>query len=89
MKKLNFLIIFIAIALLNGCANINPRIHIDKDNDGVVDYKDICHGTPTLAKVDKFGCALDNDHDGVINLYDKCPHTSILGIVNSSGCTIK
>ncbi len=72
---------------LTGCATKN--IQIDSDNDGVYDYIDICKNTPTLAEVDKYGCALDSDNDGVINLYDKCKKTPLLDIVNANGCSKK
>jgi len=86
MHKISIFLLFLVL-LISGCAQTSPSL--DSDSDGVPNYMDICKNTPTLASVDKFGCALDSDHDGVINLYDKCLHTSILDIVNKNGCKVK
>src|SRR2546426_3184383 len=37
----------------------------DSDQDGVVDSKDKCPGTPVGAKVDEWGCPIDSHKDGV------------------------
>jgi OOP family OmpA-OmpF porin len=87
-KSVGILILIIALAIFSGCTNPNPS-QIDSDNDGVVDSLDACPNTPSLALVDKYGCALDSDKDGVIDLYDKCPNTPFLNVVNKNGCTIK
>jgi OOP family OmpA-OmpF porin len=70
-----------------GCSYKN--LQVDSDRDGVYDYIDTCKSTPSLAKVDKYGCALDSDNDGVIDLYDKCQNTPILDKVTADGCSIK
>lgn len=42
----------------------------DHDGDGVIDFKDLCGGTPKGAEVDENGCPLDGDEDGVANHKD-------------------
>lgn len=42
----------------------------DHDGDGVIDFKDLCGGTPKGAEVDENGCPLDGDEDGVANYKD-------------------
>lgn len=90
MKKM-FIAVFPVISLvivLAGCATPGNS-SIDSDKDGVANYMDVCPNTPTLALVDKYGCALDSDKDGVIDLYDKCPNTPITDLVNKNGCSVK
>lgn len=43
----------------------------DEDGDGVTDFKDNCHQTPTGAKVDKLGCPVDEDGDMIPDYYDE------------------
>lgn len=57
---------------------------IDKDKDGVSDFKDKCPGTPRDIKVDKVGCPLDADGDGVPDSNDKCP--DVKGLAAFEGC---
>ncbi len=81
------LLIALTIILLSGCSLANLQTDLDKD--GVSNNMDLCKSTPTLAKVDKYGCALDSDKDGVIDAYDKCKNTSLLDKVNKYGCKLK
>ncbi|MEW8029481.1 MAG: OmpA family protein [Candidatus Thiodiazotropha sp.] len=60
----------------------------DADNDGVVDSKDQCPGTPAGVRVDDKGCALDSDGDGVADSSDKCPDTPAGAKVDASGCEL-
>ncbi len=88
MRKFGYAILSVAILVFSGC--VSPGLsQMDSDHDGVVDSKDVCPNTPSLAMVDKFGCAIDSDKDGVIDLLDKCPNTPITNLVNKNGCTIK
>jgi len=57
----------------------------DSDNDGVVDFKDSCQGTPAGVKVDAKGCPLDSDGDGVPDYLDKEPNSPKGAFVNSDG----
>ncbi len=45
---------------------------LDTDRDGVPNYRDLCPGTPTGARVDAKGCPLDSDRDGVPDYLDNC-----------------
>jgi cell division protein FtsN len=60
----------------------------DEDEDGVIDWDDLCLGTPFGAEVDGNGCPLDGDKDGVPNYgddeFDSAPGAN----VDSSGVTI-
>jgi len=60
----------------------------DSDEDGVVDSKDLCPGTPHKIKVDQFGCPIDTDKDGVPDYLDKCPDTPEKVKVDKHGCPI-
>jgi OOP family OmpA-OmpF porin len=60
----------------------------DADNDGVVDSKDQCPGTPAGVAVDDRGCALDSDGDGVADGVDKCPNTPAGVAVDADGCEL-
>jgi len=60
----------------------------DSDNDGVIDTKDLCQGTPEKVKVDSKGCALDGDKDGVPDYKDKELNTAEGVIVNENGITL-
>ncbi|PLX43880.1 MAG: outer membrane beta-barrel domain-containing protein [Deltaproteobacteria bacterium] len=61
---------------------------VDSDNDGIVDAKDRCPGTPKGAKVDSSGCELDSDGDGVVDSKDKCPGTVKGAKVDMAGCEV-
>lgn len=60
----------------------------DSDNDGVIDSKDRCDGTPRGVSVDSNGCTLDSDKDGVADNLDKCKATPKGVKVNATGCAI-
>lgn len=63
---------------------------IDKDQDGVFDYRDGCLLTPKDIRVDEFGCPTDTDGDGVPDYMDECPNTPsrAYGLIDSVGCPI-
>ncbi|MEW8315372.1 MAG: OmpA family protein [Candidatus Thiodiazotropha endolucinida] len=61
----------------------------DADNDGVVDSKDQCPGTPAGVQVDDKGCALDSDGDGVADSKDDCPNTPAGATVTDAGCAVQ
>ena len=63
-------------------------IAMDEDQDGVVDYRDECPGTPFEEIVDEKGCPLDDDGDGVPNYLDDEPDTPDSTLVNEKGVTI-
>jgi OmpA-OmpF porin, OOP family len=56
----------------------------DTDNDGVGDKEDKCPGTPSIAKVDDFGCPIDSDKDGLADFEDVCP--DLFGSPSAKGC---
>lgn len=56
----------------------------DTDKDGVGDHQDKCPGTPSIAKVDEFGCPIDTDKDGLADFEDVCPQT--MGSIAAKGC---
>ncbi|TKG96309.1 OmpA family protein [Puteibacter caeruleilacunae] len=56
----------------------------DSDQDGVIDRKDKCPGTPLGVKVDADGCPLDTDGDGIADYLDDCPDTP--GLEKFNGC---
>ena len=58
----------------------------DEDEDGVLDSKDLCSGTPRGIKVDDYGCPVDGDRDGVPDYLDKCPDTPSRVLVDENGC---
>ena len=62
--------------------------HLDADQDGVPDDKDMCHGTPKGVKVDEKGCPIDTDQDGVPDYMDKEPTTAKGNKVDGYGVTI-
>lgn len=68
---------------------VNVAAQVDTDNDGVVDIKDRCSGTPSAVLVDASGCAVDSDSDGVADYLDKCESTATNLRVDESGCPIK
>ncbi len=43
----------------------------DEDADGVIDFYDLCPGTPELVEVNEDGCPLDTDLDGVPDYLDE------------------
>jgi hypothetical protein len=60
----------------------------DEDGDGVTDFKDDCHKTPKIAKVDKKGCPVDDDKDRTPDYYDQELPTPESMIANSVGIGI-
>ena len=56
----------------------------DTDHDGVGDKLDKCPGTPSIAKVDEFGCPIDTDQDGIADFEDECP--LVPGVITGKGC---
>jgi hypothetical protein len=60
----------------------------DYDNDGVVDTKDDCLGTPKGAKVNGHGCPTDTDGDGIEDYMDTEPNTKPGAKVDGFGATI-
>ncbi len=60
----------------------------DEDEDGVIDWDDLCLGTPFGAEVDAKGCPLDGDKDGVPNYGDDEIASAPGAQVDSSGVTI-
>ncbi len=65
-----------------------PKPPIDKDEDGVPDFRDQCTDTPKGEKVGKWGCELDDDKDTIVNRLDMCPDTKLDAKVDNSGCEI-
>ncbi|HEC84582.1 MAG: hypothetical protein DRR08_25270 [Candidatus Parabeggiatoa sp. nov. 2] len=64
---------------------------IDRDGDGVEDYRDDCPDNTRLEiskGVDSRGCALDTDQDGVEDYKDKCSRTPFGIKVDQHGCAI-
>lgn len=64
---------------------------IDSDQDGVIDKRDKCPGTPAGAVVDSTGCQkqpelTDTDRDGVYDRLDECPETPAGADVGINGC---
>ncbi len=59
----------------------------DSDDDGILDNRDRCTGTPAGAEVDDRGCPADTDSDGVANGVDRCPNTAVGALVDALGCT--
>ena len=57
----------------------------DYDKDGVIDFKDLCGGTPMGVPVDENGCPFDDDQDGVANYKDDEPNTHKDAIVTPRG----
>ena len=78
----------VGIAIVAGTNN--PKKTIDKDKDGVFDYRDGCLLTPKNIRVDAFGCPIDTDGDGVPDYMDECPNTPsrAYGLVDTVGCPI-
>jgi hypothetical protein len=60
----------------------------DYDNDGIVDMRDRCLGTPKGAKVDSHGCPEDTDKDGIDDYMDAEPNTKEGAKVDGFGVTI-
>lgn len=57
----------------------------DSDEDGVIDMKDDCQGTPKGAKVDLKGCPVDEDNDGIPTYRDDEIATAAGVPVNARG----
>ncbi len=82
------------IALLGLVVPLGAKQHVaevvaaplDSDNDGVIDSKDACPGTPAGVHVDAAGCPLDSDQDGVADGADLCPNTAKGTAVDRNGC---
>ena len=60
---------------------------IDFDKDGINDIVDRCHGTPSGAPVNEYGCALDTDGDGVADYEDLEIH-SLTHFVDNDGIAL-
>lgn len=60
----------------------------DYDNDGVIDTRDDCLGTPKGAKVNSHGCTSDTDGDGIDDYMDTEPNTKPGAKVDGFGATI-
>lgn len=67
----------------NGCASIER----DSDSDGVLDFYDMCQGTPANILVNQVGCA-DVDDDGIFSNVDICPNTQQRWTANTTGCAV-
>jgi len=80
----------VAVGITIVAGTNNPKKTIDKDKDGVFDYRDGCLLTPKDIHVDAFGCPDDTDGDGVPDYMDECPNTPsrAYGLVDSVGCPI-
>lgn len=63
-------------------------LNADEDGDGVLDFDDLCPGTPTGAKVSPRGCPFDDDMDGVANELDQELDSAPGAIVDANGVTI-
>ena len=65
---------------------------VDDDEDGVLNSKDSCPGTPLGSSVDENGCGgsqLDSDGDGVTDDIDQCENTSSsAALVSATGCEV-
>ncbi len=59
----------------------------DEDGDGVMDFDDLCAGTPEGAAVDAYGCPLDDDGDAVGNYKDEELNSAPGAIVDTVGVT--
>ena len=63
---------------------------VDTDQDGVIDQKDVCPGTPLGTVVNASGCPLaqkkDTDGDGVTDTFDRCPDSAPGAKVDDQGC---
>lgn len=57
----------------------------DLDKDGVIDWNDLCQGTPPGVPVDAMGCPLDDDDDGVPNYKDDELKTPKGALVSTRG----
>jgi hypothetical protein len=60
----------------------------DEDGDGVKDFDDECHGTPSGAKVDAKGCPVDDDNDLIPQYRDDEPATPAGLVANPRGVGI-
>ncbi len=56
----------------------------DTDQDGISDKNDACPATPTIAKIDAYGCPIDSDQDGIADFEDVC--VDVPGVVSGNGC---
>ena len=60
----------------------------DDDQDGVINFHDLCPETPEEVTIDETGCPLDQDGDGVPDYLDEEPGTEPGMAVNEKGVTI-
>ena len=60
----------------------------DTDGDGVMDFRDLCAGTPKGVEVDTAGCPLDEDRDLVANYKDKELQSPDSSMVDLEGVTL-
>jgi len=79
----------------NGLTGERPLIRYsiegvaDFDNDGVMNFYDLCPDTGAGELADEDGCSweqYDNDYDGVLNELDSCPDTTAGQSVDADGC---
>ncbi|MBN4066072.1 hypothetical protein JYT51_01920, partial [Candidatus Amoebophilus asiaticus] len=61
----------------------------DTDGDGIIDFRDICPGTPKGIKVNRYGCPYDGDNDGVPDYRDEDPNTRGGAVVDINGIELK
>jgi len=66
----------------------DPIMFEDDDEDGVVDWDDLCPDTPQGVSVDTSGCPLDSDDDGVPDYQDLEPDTRPGAWVDPDGTTL-
>ncbi len=59
----------------------------DSDDDGVLDFLDLCANTPKDEGVDEHGCPLDVDVDYIAGKQDEEPTSANGALVNTSGIT--
>ena len=64
---------------------VEPTELDDEDYDEILDFGDLCPGTPEGVEVDFYGCALDEDDDGVPDYMDKEENTPLNAFVDNYG----
>ncbi|MCX8080070.1 MAG: SPOR domain-containing protein [Bacteroidia bacterium] len=60
----------------------------DRDEDGVRDWDDLCHGTPKGVKVNFDGCPEDLDQDGIPDYRDDEPQSPPGALVDAKGVAV-
>ncbi len=60
----------------------------DEDEDGILDFEDMCHGTPTGVKVDAKGCPFDDDKDMIPDHRDDELPTEAGKLANGRGVAV-